>query len=240
MHFFDMIDLAALFWFQSQHRPWLDSFMKAITVLGDQFVMAGVVLAAFAVLLLFAVAAMRRHPGPPQPLAAWQVRTGLCLLLCACLAAGLSEGVKHVVKRVRPDVGFAVVQRPNSGSFPSGHATLSMAIYGALALAAARHLTRRSHRILVLTAAGILILLIGTSRMYLGVHYVTDVVGGWLAGGACALLFLWLDQRWGWVPERDHSELAAGQVALVPAAAPQGPGTSEQILSRGTQEQFRP
>jgi len=221
MQFLEMIDLAALFWFQAQHRPWLDTFMEGVTLLGDRLAIVGVVLAAFALCVLLR-----------------QVRTGLWLVLCACLAILVSEMVKTVVNRPRPDVAFALVARPRSASFPSGHALLSMAVYGSLALAVTRRLRRRSHRILVLGGTGILILLIGCSRLYLGVHYVTDVVGGWLAGGAIAMLFLWLDQRWGWKPLLVSPRLETAPGAAQAVAAP-GPGLPDRIVSQEAKGPFR-
>lgn len=222
MQFFNTIDLAALFWFQAQRQPWLDAFMEGVTYLGDRLTIVGVVLAAFALCVLLQ-----------------QVRTGLLLIVCVCLAAILSEGVKGVVKRPRPDVAFSVVARPGSGSFPSGHAMLSTVTYGCLALAAARRLTRRSHRLLILLGAGVLILLIGVSRLYLGVHFVTDVVAGWFGGGAFALLFLWLDQRWGWLPASQGPQVAVPQAASLTTAATPGAGPSDRVVSQDGRSQFR-
>jgi undecaprenyl-diphosphatase len=210
MHFLDTIDLAALFWIQSKHRSWLNVFMEGVTHLGDRLMIAGVVLAVFALCVVLR-----------------QVRLGLLLLLCALLAGGLSETVKGAVKRPRPDVAFALVARPPSASFPSGHALLSMAVYGSLALAAVRRLRRRWQQILVLCGTGVLILVIGCSRLYLGVHYVTDVVGGWFAGGAIAMLFLWLDRRWAWPSLPPNPQPAA-----VVAEAQQPGGLAEQAVTR--------
>ena len=113
-------------------------------------------------------------------------RLGLVLLLVALLGRGLSEIQKYSIARVRPDLEPHLVVVKTS-SFPSGHATSSMIFYLALALALAGH--SRWHR---LSAAGavLLSLLIGTSRVMLGVHWPSDVVGGWAFGLLWVLLTL--------------------------------------------------
>jgi undecaprenyl-diphosphatase len=87
----------------------------------------------------------------------------------------LEVGLKLAFHRARPAAFFGLVL-PESYSFPSGHALYAMCLYSALAgMAAAR-------RILIWTAAALLIALIGFSRIYLGVHYPSDVVAGWAIG----------------------------------------------------------
>ncbi len=120
------IDLGALFWFQSIHNRWLDPVMQAITYLGDRWLMLGLVVAAF--LYCLRVRA---------------VRTGVLLLLVFGLAFLLTEGVKRGVNRPRPDVAYALAERSKSGSFPSGHSTLSLVVYGSLAVAVGRRLRSR-------------------------------------------------------------------------------------------------
>jgi undecaprenyl-diphosphatase len=71
-----------------------------------------------------------------------------------------------------------------------------MTLYGALALTIGRRLRSRWLRVLALVFGLGLPLLIGFSRIYLGVHYFTDVLGGWVAGLTLALLAGWADMRW--------------------------------------------
>src|SRR5207245_7103478 len=110
------------------------------------------------------------------------------LILVAFLgSSSLSTGTKLLVQRSRPDPVHSPLTRPQSYSFPSGHALESTAVYVTLALVAApRSSNSRARRWLVL-ASLILMFFIGFSRVYLGVHYATDVIGGWAAGLALAL-----------------------------------------------------
>jgi undecaprenyl-diphosphatase len=73
-----------------------------------------------------------------------------------------------------------------SASWPSGHATSSIAFYGALAVLAARRVSAGWGRAASWVAGGLLVAAVGTSRVYLGVHYPSDVVAGLAVGG------LWL------------------------------------------------
>jgi undecaprenyl-diphosphatase len=161
------------------HRPWLDPLMIAATHLGDAKVTAGLAILTAIVLLI-----LRR----------W--RTAACIAAAVALAFLVGEVVKDEVKRKRPDVPWRVVALPKSPSFPSGHALDSMTLYGALALTVGRRLRPRWLRGLALLFGLGLPLLIGFSRVYLGVHYFTDVLSGWVVGLALALLAGWADMRW--------------------------------------------
>ena len=85
--------------------------------------------------------------------------------------------------RPRPDVGSAV-PLPDSASFPSGHATAAVAGIGALAILVSERLPDRRARVWLWTAAALLALGVGLSRIVLNVHYVTDVLAGWCFGVA--------------------------------------------------------
>jgi membrane-associated phospholipid phosphatase len=92
----------------------------------------------------------------------------------------LQDVVKRLVGRHRPPVSVMIGRYPG-GSFPSGHTTQSLVVYGLIAL-----LVIRTHpswpRVPVVAAASLLVLLIGASRIYLGAHWLTDVAGGLLLG----------------------------------------------------------
>ncbi|WP_439631360.1 phosphatase PAP2 family protein [Shinella sp.] len=118
-------------------------------------------------------------------------KRGLALYIALCIGGGwlVSTLLKIAIGRPRPDIVPHLV-KVSDLSFPSGHAMLSAITYltlGAL-LAKGRH---RSERIYVIGCAILLTVTIGISRVYLGVHYPSDVIGGWCAGTIWAL-FCWL------------------------------------------------
>jgi undecaprenyl-diphosphatase len=96
----------------------------------------------------------------------------------------LNEVLKRAVHRTRPTYGAAYLHG-HSFSFPSGHAMGSIVGYGILAYVLAHQAyPARVPRWAIYALAVVAILLVGLSRVYLGVHYPSDVVGGWAAGGA--------------------------------------------------------
>ena len=157
------------------HRPALATIARIFTALGEPTVLiaAGIAVAAW----LF----YRGHRHLP-----W------ALIAIVSIGRALSELQKYWIARVRPDAEPHLVIVKTS-SFPSGHATSSMIFYLALALTLTAGTRWRA------PAAAIAILLslaIGTSRVMLGVHWPSDVVGGWAFGLLWALLTLRLAGRW--------------------------------------------
>jgi undecaprenyl-diphosphatase len=117
----------------------------------------------------------------------WQYGIGMAVSVLGSLA--VAEVVKYVVARARPPLYLhAVVE--TGYSFPSNHATVAMALYGFFIYAAwrAARTPWRSPLIILLCA---IILLVGFSRIYLGVHYPSDVVAGYAIG----FIFAWVGAR---------------------------------------------
>ncbi|MBB3904799.1 membrane-associated phospholipid phosphatase [Methylobacterium brachythecii] len=119
------------------------------------------------------------------------------ILVVAAMAGGqvLSSLLKSAFDRARPDLirgGPAVFD----ASFPSGHAMMSLVTYLTLATVLARDEPRRSLKSVYLAAAAILTLSVGASRVLLGVHWPTDVLGGWCAGIAWVSLCLLAALAW--------------------------------------------
>lgn len=115
-------------------------------------------------------------------------------MLAVSLAGGwlLNTVLKEVFHRTRPDIEHLVAA--GGYSFPSGHAMIATAFYGMLGYLIWLNLKRRDKPawyVMVLTF--ILVVAIGTSRIYLGVHFPSDVIAGFAAGGvwlvACVLAF---------------------------------------------------
>lgn len=105
-----------------------------------------------------------------------RVSYGFLVGIAGC---GLSGVLKYFIHRTRPDTIYVTNMRFKSYSFPSGHSFGSLLIYGLLAHLAYKHLPTPWNWIIVL-ATTILVILIGTSRVYLGAHFPTDVIGGWI------------------------------------------------------------
>ncbi len=121
---------------------------------------------------------------------AWSTRrwlTGALVMAVAVGAGALVRAIKVAVGRDRPPVAQRLVTAINQ-SFPSGHALASAAILGVLAVAALTVLTGHRTRRAVLIAAVVLPGAIGVSRIYLGVHWASDVLGGWGIGVTWLLL----------------------------------------------------
>ena len=107
----------------------------------------------------------------------------------------LSTGMKLGFQRERPFFPDPL-STESTYSFPSGHSLVSLAVYGSIALVLARRLRTRGERVLLLCTAGALVAAIGFSRIYLGVHFLTDVLAGFAAGAAwLALLYVVLEAR---------------------------------------------
>ena len=110
-------------------------------------------------------------------------RDALMLVVVVTGAFLLYTTIKDLVDRPRPPVPH--LTDAGGASFPSGHSTQAAAIYGALAYLIARH-RRRMNALITSFSAAFLTLMIGWSRLFLGVHYPSDVVGGLLIGGLWA------------------------------------------------------
>ena len=143
-------------------RP-LTEFFEAVTTLGNGIVLAGV--AAIAAYLL----ARRRY-----------YAEAVLMVLAYVGAQVLSFSLKLAFRRDRPFFTDPLAT-VSTYSFPSGHATVSIAVYGALCLVLVRRLTGPA-RVVCVAAAVLLVSLIGFSRLYLGVHFLSDVLAGYSVG----------------------------------------------------------
>lgn len=152
-------------------RPGQVQFWKAVSIIGGPTVLR---IAGF----LAAVLLWVRHHRP----AAVLVAAGMGG------AALLSGILKVLVNRSRPVVAVPV-EHVDSASFPSGHALTSFVAVGVVLILLVPHLSRR-WRVLLVAAAVLLIAAVGFSRLLLGVHYLSDVLGSWLIGTALLLVLV--------------------------------------------------
>jgi undecaprenyl-diphosphatase len=145
--------------------PELTRFMQAMTFLGS---------IGFLTSLFFVIVAVWLAKGIKRP-AVW-------LMIAVGGSVILDVSLKLSFHRPRPVPFVGVV--PMTYSFPSGHALSSFCFYGVLAGLLCARIQSRAVRILIWTAAAALVLAIGLSRIYLGVHYPTDVIAGYIAAAA--------------------------------------------------------
>jgi len=172
---------------------WLARMARDITSLGSTTILTLTTVAALGFLLL-----LRKR--------------GAALLVLVSVGGGmtLSSTLKALVGRARPDLvphGDIVV----TASFPSGHAMLSAIVYLTLGALLAQFVAGRRVKAYLLVCAMLLTLLVGASRVYLAVHWPTDVLAGWCVGAAwaalCWIVAEWLQRRG--AVEPDHGEAVA-------------------------------
>lgn len=174
------LDARILLAIRRWHTPLLDQFMLGITFIGDPSILL-VVCVGIAVWLL------RQK----------QRSEATTLVIAAVGAIGLNVLLKQLFSRARPMLWERIVD-VGQYSFPSGHAMVSLVIYGFIGYLLATRFSR--YRAWIVSLTVLLILAIGFSRMYLGVHWPTDIAAGYAAGLvwliACILsLKIWREHR---------------------------------------------
>lgn len=186
---------------------WLEEMMRDITGLGGIGILAFITIA---VGVLFWLRGRRR--------------TILYLLVSVGGGALLSSLAKGLFDRPRPDlVPHETIVF--SASFPSGHSMMSAVVYLTLAALVARTEGQRRVKIYILSLAVLVVVAIGVSRVYLGVHWPSDVLAGWTAGAGWALLCLWGAN---WLARRGEVEPAATETTTDPALGETPPRSADQ------------
>lgn len=151
-------------WVYSLRTPWLTPIVRAVTLLGHE---GAVLLGTLAVIVLL------WHSRPRYAIAS------AALLL---MGASLDLPLKLWIHRPRPALDPLETMPWYSYSFPSGHALNSFVCYSVLAYLASRAIRRPALRRTVIVLCAAIILAVGFSRVYLGVHYPSDVLAGYLTG----------------------------------------------------------
>lgn len=125
-------------------------------------------------------------------LLALQMRREAWLIAVTAIGGTIvSQLLKLIFARDRPELAGHLTA-VHTASFPSGHSMMSMAIYLSLSRLAARHTRVDSARFLFLIAGIVIPMMVGLSRVILGVHWLTDVLAGWSLGAFWALLLEWV------------------------------------------------
>jgi membrane-associated phospholipid phosphatase len=199
------IDLAITRFIQSINLPFFDTFMYLISWPGyppQSFILSAVVI------LIIYVLGLR-----------WEAIVGL---LAAILPAAIDALVKGYIRRPRPTVDLVHVFRIlNSYSFPSGHVMFYVGFFGYLWFLAYTLLKQSRRRTFLLGLYGILILLVGVSRIYLGQHWPSDVLGAYLLGSLTLVAIIQF-YRWGKTRYFVHQPVA-----------PEAPKTAEKQVHSG-------
>lgn len=158
--------------------PWVHEMVRDISSLGGIAILTLVTVSAVIYL------AMIRKFGE-----------AVFLTITVCIGTVLSNLLKAGYDRPRPDL-VPHGSYTFTGSFPSGHSMMSAVVYLSVGMMLAKAQKTLPPKIFFLGMSVILTVMIGTSRVYLGVHWPSDVLAGWMIGGACAI-GMWL-VNWLW------------------------------------------
>ncbi len=151
---------------------WFAGMMRDITALGGIFFLTTLSLAVVGFLLL-------------------QKKRDMAVFTTVAVTGGLllSNVMKHFFNRPRPDLVSHEAYVMSSG-FPSGHSMLSAVVFLTLGGLLARYTKQKRLKVYILSLAILATVLVGISRVYLGVHWPSDVLAGWMAGSSWALFCL--------------------------------------------------
>jgi len=146
----------------SHRNAFLTGFFKIFTYLGSFYVLALVVFIVFLVVYFI-----------------YKKRVlALSFLTCFILTSILNAVLKTIVKRPRPE-SLMIIEELGY-SFPSGHAMMSLAVFGFFIYFALKFIENKPLKISLVVLFSAVVILIGFSRIYLGVHYLSDILAGWL------------------------------------------------------------
>ncbi len=164
------MDRAILLAMAKTRTPWLTSTAVDVTALGS--ITLVVLFSAFTLVVLLVL----------------RDRMGAIQLLAASAGAGLLTLVtKDMIERARPAEAQQLIV-VSGFSYPSGHSVSTSALYLTIAIIAGRYIQHSGAKAAIFLAVSVVFILVGASRVYLGVHYATDVVSGFSLGAAWALV----------------------------------------------------
>lgn len=171
-------DSTIISYIQGLETPALTTIMKFFTFMGS-----GNSIFVIAVIVMFFLYVVLHH------------RSELVFFTIVIVSTGILNGMlKDFFHRARPDLHRLI--EIGGYSFPSGHAMSAMVVYGALAFLLWRHIPTRMGRTILIILSAMMIFMIGISRVYLGVHYPSDIIGGYFASGFWLATAIWFYQRY--------------------------------------------
>lgn len=152
---------------EKMRNPILTDILKIITNLGSAFVLITITILSLIILK--------------------NKKIGLCITLNLALSTLLNVLLKNIIQRPRPE-GYRLIEETGF-SFPSGHSMVNTAFYGLLIYLIIKNVKNKKLKYALSILISILILAIGFSRIYLGVHYTSDVLAGFLISVAYLIVF---------------------------------------------------
>ncbi len=187
-------------WFYSIRTPGLTEVVKAITFMGNTKTIVVICVLLLLVPLVKGKAGLQVTK-----------KIGVPIAIVAIVGSAINKTIKHLMLRPRPDVSLHLIEQ-GGWSFPSGHSISSLLMYGLLAWLILRNvrcdgagksgafanIKQSSSRLFANIAVILLTLLwicVGISRIYLGVHYPTDVIGGWMLGMVVMMVMMVVIER---------------------------------------------
>ncbi|MFB7637922.1 phosphatase PAP2 family protein [Peribacillus butanolivorans] len=170
-------DKTVISFVQGLESPFLTTIMKGFTFIGSS-----ISIIILSLLVLFYLYKVLKH------------RLELVLFSAVMVGSALLNLIlKLFFQRARPDLHRLI--EIGGYSFPSGHAMNAFTLYGILTFLLWRHISTMWGRTLLILFSVMMILTIGISRIYLGVHYPSDIIGGYLASGCWLAISIWVFQK---------------------------------------------
>lgn len=173
--YLDAFDDAVRYRVYSMRSDKLTAFWKFITHSGDRYV---VILLGVILLLMKSL----------------REKYGVKFAIAALSSTALYQIMKYIFQRPRPDLALRLIEQ-GGYSFPSGHSMNCLVSYGILIYLLLKYCENRRLAKILSVGLGLLTILIGFSRVYVGVHYPTDIIGGWSLGIAVLVAMIYVFEK---------------------------------------------